>query len=363
MSHEDWAADWPFLSRIARDEGRGSRAAAGATRGIDDLERLAALRHMRGGPRSADRGGRRRAVRRRPRPPAPRRRPDGGADPARRGAAQRLPADADDRGAQRRPLAPEPGLGLPDARPARGRGPDPRDRARRAPSCSSSPTRAGSRLAAVRRPDRAPWEDEDDPDGRSIPEIASLIIQIGKAAWQVAQEGDERQVREGVRDARRDPPGAVRDPRRGHRRRAEDDGRDRVTCMSEMTGGNGARDIADRRRDRGPRPRQELRRGRGGQGRRVRGRHRRGVRVPRTQRRRQDDHDQHAVHAGHADGGLGERRRSRRRARARRRPPQHRPGVPGPDARRLPDRRAEPAPARRALRRRSRTWSRRGCSR
>ena len=26
------------------------------------------------------------------------------------------------------------------------------------------------------------------------PEIASLIIQIGKAAWQVAQEGDERQV-------------------------------------------------------------------------------------------------------------------------------------------------------------------------
>ena len=38
-------------------------------------------------------------------------------------------------------------------------------------------------------------------------------------------------------------------------------------------------------------------------------------------------------------------------ARARRRPPQHRAGVPGPDARRLPDRRPEPATARRALRR------------
>ena len=39
-------------------------------------------------------------------------------------------------------------------------------------------------------------------------------------------------------------------------------------------------------------------------------------------------------------------------ARARRRPPPHRPRLPGPDARRLPHRRAEPAAARRALRRR-----------
>ena len=31
-------------------------------------------------------------------------------------------------------------------------------------------------------------------DGGSLPEMASLIIQIGKAAWQVAQVGDERQV-------------------------------------------------------------------------------------------------------------------------------------------------------------------------
>jgi DNA-binding PadR family transcriptional regulator len=39
-----------------------------------------------------------------------------------------------------------------------------------------------------------PWEEGEEPDGRSIPEIAALVVQIGKAAWQVAHEGDERQV-------------------------------------------------------------------------------------------------------------------------------------------------------------------------
>ena len=52
--------------------------------------------------------------------------------------------------------------------------------------------------------------------------------------------------------------------------------------------------------------------------------------------------------------GTRERRRLRRRPPARRRAPQHRPGLPGHDAGHLPDRRAEPAPARRALRRRAR---------
>jgi DNA-binding PadR family transcriptional regulator len=44
--------------------------------------------------------------------------------------------------------------------------------------------------------DPAPWaqEDEDDSETHSLSEIASLVIQIGKAAWQVAQEGDERQT-------------------------------------------------------------------------------------------------------------------------------------------------------------------------
>jgi DNA-binding PadR family transcriptional regulator len=44
--------------------------------------------------------------------------------------------------------------------------------------------------------DPAPWaqEDEDDPQAHSLSEVATLVIQIGKAAWQVAQEGDERQT-------------------------------------------------------------------------------------------------------------------------------------------------------------------------
>ncbi len=44
--------------------------------------------------------------------------------------------------------------------------------------------------------DPAPWaeDEETDPDAHSVSEMASLVIQIGKAAWQVAQEGDERQT-------------------------------------------------------------------------------------------------------------------------------------------------------------------------
>jgi DNA-binding PadR family transcriptional regulator len=42
--------------------------------------------------------------------------------------------------------------------------------------------------------DPAPWAEEDDPQAPDVQKIASLIIQIGKAAWQVAQEGDERQT-------------------------------------------------------------------------------------------------------------------------------------------------------------------------
>ena len=49
MSNEDWAAPWPFLSRIASMKA-ANRGRHGRYGGIDDLERLAALRHMRGGP-------------------------------------------------------------------------------------------------------------------------------------------------------------------------------------------------------------------------------------------------------------------------------------------------------------------------
>ena len=57
-------------------------------------------------------------------------------------------------------------------------------------------TEAGRERLAQSRTDPAPWAEEtkDDPATHSLSEIASLVIQIGKAAWQVAQEGDERQT-------------------------------------------------------------------------------------------------------------------------------------------------------------------------
>ncbi len=55
-------------------------------------------------------------------------------------------------------------------------------------------TDAGREQAEQLADRTAPWAEDEESDGRSIPEIASLIIQIGKAAWQVSQEGDERQV-------------------------------------------------------------------------------------------------------------------------------------------------------------------------
>ena len=190
MSHEDWAAPWPFLSRLAAMKA-ASRGRHGRYSGMDDLERLAALRHMRGGPPFGGpmRGG-----------------PFGGG----RGRRRR----GDVRTAVLILLAEEPrnGYQLMQTIEERSEG-----RWRPSPG-SVYPTlaqledeglirgieRDGTRLFELTDAGReqaeqyasrtAPWEEDEDQDGRSIPEIASLIIQIGKAAWQVAQEGDDRQV-------------------------------------------------------------------------------------------------------------------------------------------------------------------------
>ena len=190
MSHEDWAAPWPFLSRLAAMKA-ASRGRHGRYSGMDDLERLAALRHMRGGPPFGGpmRGG-----------------PFGGG----RGRRRR----GDVRTAVLILLAEEPrnGYQLMQTIEERSGG-----RWRPSPG-SVYPTlaqledeglirgieRDGTRLFELTDAGReqaeqyagrtAPWEEDEDQDGRSIPEIASLIIQIGKAAWQVAQEGDDRQV-------------------------------------------------------------------------------------------------------------------------------------------------------------------------
>jgi DNA-binding PadR family transcriptional regulator len=58
-------------------------------------------------------------------------------------------------------------------------------------------TDAGRERLGQSKTDPAPWAEDDrddDPAAHSLSEIASLVIQIGKAAWQVAQEGDERQT-------------------------------------------------------------------------------------------------------------------------------------------------------------------------
>jgi len=204
MSHEDWAAPWPFLSRLAAMKA-ASRGRHGRYGRMDDLERFAAMRHMRGGPPF---GG-----------------PMwGGGGPFGGGRGRRRRGDV--RTAVLILLAEEPrnGYQLMQTIEERSGG-----RWRPSPG-SVYPTlaqledeglirgieRDGTKLfeltdagreQAQQYTDRtAPWEEDEEADGHSIPEIASLIIQIGKAAWQVAQEGDERQIakaRETLAETRR----------------------------------------------------------------------------------------------------------------------------------------------------------------
>jgi DNA-binding PadR family transcriptional regulator len=193
MNHDDWAAPWPFLSRLSAMKA-GSRGRHGRYSGMDDLERLAALRHLRHGPPFGGPGWG---------PGGP---PFGGG----RGRRRR----GDVRTALLILLAEEPrnGYQLMQTIEERSGG-----RWRPSPG-SVYPTlsqledeglirgidRDGTRLfeltdagreQAQQFADRtAPWAEDEEADGRSIPEIASLIIQIGKAAWQVAQVGDDRQI-------------------------------------------------------------------------------------------------------------------------------------------------------------------------
>ena len=191
MTNEDWAAPWPFLSRLvamkAESHGRGRH---GRYPRIDDLERFAAMRQMRGGPFWGP--------------------PPGGPFGGGRGRRRR----GDVRTALLILLAEEPrnGYQLMQTIEERSGG-----RWRPSPG-SVYPTlaqledeglirgieRDGTKLFELTEEGRAhveqhaggaaPWEEDEDPDGRSIPEIASLVVQIGKAAWQVAHEGDDRQV-------------------------------------------------------------------------------------------------------------------------------------------------------------------------
>jgi DNA-binding PadR family transcriptional regulator len=191
MSHDEMAASWPIFARWAMMKGGGR----GRHSHVDHLERLAALREMRGGPwgdRPPFGGGR------------------GGPFGGGRGRRRR----GDVRTALLMLLAEEPrnGYQLMQTIEERSGG-----RWRPSPG-SVYPTlsqledegliravdREGTKLFEITdlgrerlgesKTDPAPWAEEDDPDAPDLHRMAGLIIQIGKAAWQVAQEGDERQT-------------------------------------------------------------------------------------------------------------------------------------------------------------------------
>jgi DNA-binding PadR family transcriptional regulator len=194
MSRDEFAADWPpFLARLAMMKGEG-RGRGGRYSRMDHLERMAALRGFRGGPFGEGpfgpgRGG-----------------PFGGGRGRRRRGDVRL--------ALLMLLAEEPSNGYQLMQTI-----EERSEGRWRPSPGSVyPTlaqledegliraveREGTKLFEITdqgrerlgesKTDPAPWADEDDPDAPDLHRMASLIIQIGKAAWQVAQEGDERQT-------------------------------------------------------------------------------------------------------------------------------------------------------------------------
>src|SRR5690348_7446798 len=191
MTYDEAAGPWPFLARLAMMKGQGR----GRHSHMDHLERLAALREMRGGPwgdRPPFGGGR------------------GGPFGGGRGRRRR----GDVRTALLMLLAEEPrnGYQLMQTIEERSGG-----RWRPSPG-SVYPTlsqledeglvrsieRDGTKLFEITdqgrerlnesKTDPAPWAEEDDPQAPDVQRIASLIIQIGKAAWQVAQAGDERQT-------------------------------------------------------------------------------------------------------------------------------------------------------------------------
>ena len=195
MSREDWAAPWPFLSRVAAMKA-ASRGGPGGRHGryprIDDLERFAAMRHMRGGPPfggpgfggpfGGGRGRRRRGEIRTALLTLL-------AEEPRNGYQLMQTLEERSRGMWR----PSPGSVYPTLAQLEDEG------------LIRSIDRDGTKLFeltdhgreyveqhATRTP---PWEDPDEgAEGSTLPEMASLVVQIGKAAWQVAQDGDDRQV-------------------------------------------------------------------------------------------------------------------------------------------------------------------------
>ena len=178
--------DWPdFGWAMARGRGRGRRPRP------EDVERLAALRHLRGGPPF---GG-----------PMFEHPFGGGRGRKRRGDVRlallmllaeeprngyQLMQTIEDRSGGR--WRPSPGSVYPTLAQLEDEGlihATDRDGAR-----MFEITDAGREHLGERGEQAPPWDPGDDPDARSAGELRALLIQVGKAAWEVLQVGDEQQT-------------------------------------------------------------------------------------------------------------------------------------------------------------------------
>jgi DNA-binding PadR family transcriptional regulator len=191
MTYNEAAGPWPFLARLAmtKAEGRGR----GRHPRMDHLERMAALGDFgpwgdrppfgsgRGGPFGGGRGRRRRGDVRTALLMLLAEEPRNG---------YQLMQTIEERSGGR--WRPSPGSVYPTLAQLEDEGlirGIERDGAR-----LFEITDTGRERLADSKTDPAPWAEDEDPDAPDLHRMASLVIQIGKAAWQVAQEGDERQT-------------------------------------------------------------------------------------------------------------------------------------------------------------------------
>jgi DNA-binding PadR family transcriptional regulator len=190
MTYDETAGPWPFLARLAMMKGGGHGRSRPAH--MDHLERLAAMRGGpfggpgpfgggRGGPFGGGRGRRRRGDVRLALLMLLAEEPRNG---------YQLMQTIEERSGGR--WRPSPGSVYPTLAQLEDEG------LIRAVEHEGTKlfeiTDEGRERLGESKVDPAPWAEEEDPDAPDLQRMATLVIQIGKAAWQVAQEGDERQT-------------------------------------------------------------------------------------------------------------------------------------------------------------------------
>jgi DNA-binding PadR family transcriptional regulator len=196
MTYEEAFEKWPpFMMGMAKMAMKGGSGRGRRTRPFDDMERMAAVKHFRGGPHFGGPFG----------PPFGGPPFGGGRGRRRRGdvrvALLLLLAEEARNGYQLMQIIeersggrwrPSPGSVYPTLSQLEDEG------------LIHATERDGTKLFEItdqgreyieeHGPGTAPWEDEDDPGAPALSEIASLVIQIGRAGWQVVQDGDEGQI-------------------------------------------------------------------------------------------------------------------------------------------------------------------------